>query len=257
MFAPPADDPLFGYHRCERVGCPRAGESRSRAGAGVVRSVREELSSARRGAATGRCRDDARAVQGEPMLRLAQAEREEALCLVCRTPGHERAAQASGLCVGVQSACVTRAARRSRRSSTAMRAPRRRGRAARSGAAWSTGVGGGRRPSERLCGVCRRRWRKHPGRDRRPTLERFIAAGPWQPPLDGRRAVMPERPGAGRVAAAGGAAVADRALCAHRRRWIGWRSAWAHVARAGVALGVGADVSCRVPISRSGRSRSR
>ena len=33
-----------------------------------------------------------------PMLRLAQAESEQALCLVCRTPGHERAAQASGLC---------------------------------------------------------------------------------------------------------------------------------------------------------------
>ena len=28
MFAPPADDPLFGYYRCERVRCPRAGESR-------------------------------------------------------------------------------------------------------------------------------------------------------------------------------------------------------------------------------------
>lgn len=28
VFAPPADDPLFGYLRCERVRCPRAGESR-------------------------------------------------------------------------------------------------------------------------------------------------------------------------------------------------------------------------------------
>jgi hypothetical protein len=27
-FAPPADDALFGYLRCERVRCPRAGESR-------------------------------------------------------------------------------------------------------------------------------------------------------------------------------------------------------------------------------------
>ena len=33
-----------------------------------------------------------------PMLRLAQADREEELCLVCRTPGHERATQANGLC---------------------------------------------------------------------------------------------------------------------------------------------------------------
>ena len=28
VFAPAADDPLFGYYRCERVRCPRAGESR-------------------------------------------------------------------------------------------------------------------------------------------------------------------------------------------------------------------------------------
>jgi len=25
VFAPPADDPLFGYHPCEREGCTRAG----------------------------------------------------------------------------------------------------------------------------------------------------------------------------------------------------------------------------------------
>ena len=33
-----------------------------------------------------------------PVLRLAQADREEELCLVCRTPGHERAARNNGLC---------------------------------------------------------------------------------------------------------------------------------------------------------------
>lgn len=27
VFAPPADDPLFGYHACERERCPRAGAS--------------------------------------------------------------------------------------------------------------------------------------------------------------------------------------------------------------------------------------
>ena len=46
---------------------------------------------------------------------------------------------------------------------------------------------------ERLCSACRRRWRKTAA-DRRPSIEQFIAEGPWQPPLDGRRAVMPEVP---------------------------------------------------------------
>ena len=46
---------------------------------------------------------------------------------------------------------------------------------------------------ERLCAVCRRRWRKNPP-DRRPSFEQFIADGPWRPELDGRRAVMPEVP---------------------------------------------------------------
>ena len=111
----------------------------------------------------------------------------------------------------------------SRSSSRAMSASRRRGRAARSGAAWSMGAGGGRLTDERLCEVCRRRLARAPAPIARPSLEQFVAAGPWQPPLDGRRAVMPEVPGARRVAAAGRAAAADRAVRGDRRRWIAWR----------------------------------
>ena len=115
-----------------------------------------------------------------PMLRLAQAEREQALCLVCRTPGHERAAQASGLC----SEC------------SRMRHDRGQTVEAFVNGRWALPAGvaaplvrplPGRRVSP--VGHYRRaavRGVSPPAgastrADRRPSFERFIAAGPWEP----------------------------------------------------------------------------
>jgi hypothetical protein len=46
-----------------------------------------------------------------------------------------------------------------------------------------------------FCRVCHRRWHHIATADRASVRERSLAAGPWQPPLDGWRAVMPAVPG--------------------------------------------------------------
>lgn len=191
VFAPAVDDPLFGYHRCERAGCPRAGQSdRARALGLCDADTRNYL--ARRDGQRGVPMTLAQ-FKAAPARRIAQATREEALCLVCCTPGHERVARHHGLCPDCNR---LRADRRQTIEAFiagderfAPAVPRR-----------SFGrclVDGCRRwavTDERLCNACRERWRRAPERLAPPTLAQFIAAGPWQPPLDGKRAVMPGVP---------------------------------------------------------------
>ena len=193
VFAPPADDPLFGYHRCERVDCPRAGESRRARALGLCDPCATNFCwRVERSAGTGEPETLER-FKRRPLRRHDQATREQALCLVCRTPGHERAARTRGLCVDC---CRHRLARRQTVEEFVAGHPRlgvpqprlsfgrclvddcRR---------WATNDRG-------FCQVCYRRWMKIPAEKRVAAREKFVAAGPWQPPLDGWRAAMPDVP---------------------------------------------------------------
>ena len=190
VFAPPADDPLFGYQGCERQGCVRAGSyDRSQALGLCDQCARNYLARLRGYRSSPLTLEQFKAM---PMLRLAQAEREEELCLVCRTPGHERAARLEGLCGECSRMRHARGQTVEAFVAGDDRYP----------PAWPRrGFGrcmvhGCRRwaiTDERLCPACRKRWHKLPA-DTRPSIEQFAAQGPWQPTLDGRRAVMPELP---------------------------------------------------------------
>jgi integrase len=229
VFAPPADDPLFGYHACERDGCTRAGSYDRSLALGLCDQCARNYLGRIRGYKSGPLTLEQ--FKAKPMLRLAQADREEELCLVCRTPGYERPARLNGLC----SEC------------SRMRHDRRQTIEAfvngddRYAPAWprrSFGrctVDGCRRwaiTDERLCTACRRRWRKLPA-EKRPPFERFLAAGPWEPGFDGTRAGMPELPELIEWQLLAGlqlliepyALITPLDLLA---------SAWAHVARSGV-----------------------
>ena len=213
MFAPPADDPLFGYHRCERVRCPRAGESRRARALGLCDPCATNfLRRVEKTAGTGEPETLER-FKRRPLRRHAQAEK-EALCLVCCTPGHERGARTLGLCVDCDR---HRRARRQTVEAFVAGHPR-------------LGVPQPRPSFGRclvddcrrwaisdlgFCRVCHRRWQNIPTADRASVRERFLAAGPWQPPLDGWRAADARGPGAGRVAAARRASAVDRALRGH------------------------------------------
>ena len=192
VFAPPADDPLFGYHRCERVRCPRAGESRPARELGLCDACAKNfLLRVAKTEPRGEP-ETLEAFKTRPLRRHAQAQK-EALCLVCRTPGHERGARTLGLCVDCDR---HRRARRQTVEAFVAGHPR-------------LGVPKPR-PSFGRClvddcrrwaisdlrfrRVCHRRWLNIPTANRSLERERFLAAGPWQPPLDGRRAVMPAVP---------------------------------------------------------------
>jgi len=108
------------------------------------------------------------------MLRLAQAEHGEQLCVVCRTPGHERAARLEGLC----GECSRMRYARGQTVEASVAGDDR------YSPAWpSRGFGrcmvhGCRRwaiTDERLCPACRKRWRKIPAA-RRPSIGQFAAA---------------------------------------------------------------------------------
>lgn len=158
VFAPAADDPLFGYHSCERTGCPRAGQmDRSRALGLCDVCPRNYLQ--RREGKRGPVPMTLEQFKAFPVRRVAQADREEQLCLVCCTPGHERAARNHGLCPECNRLRFDR-----RQTIEAFVAGDER---------WPPAVprkgfgrcmvDGCRRwavTDERLCGPCRRRWRR-------------------------------------------------------------------------------------------------
>jgi integrase len=186
VFAPAPDDALFGYHLCERVRCPRAGESdRSRA-LGLCEPCTKrfaELSTRTHDPVT-LARFNATALR-----RHFQAETEQTLCLVCCTPGHERGPRLQGLCSDCSRLCRDRG-----QSVAAHVAGDERFAPARPRPSFGRClVDGCRRwgaTGEGLCAACRERLRRIPEAER-PTMARFIARGAWSPLLDGRRAVMP------------------------------------------------------------------
>ena len=192
VFAPPADDPLFSYHRCERVRCPRAGESRRARALGLCDPCATNFLRKVANTEPGDETETLERFKRRPLRRHAQAEN-EALCLVCCTPGHERGARTLGLCVDCdrhrRARCQTVEAFVAGHPRLGAPQPRpsfgrclvddcRR---------WAISELG-------FCRVCHRRWHHIPTVDRASVRERFLAAGPWQPPLDGWRAVMPAVP---------------------------------------------------------------
>jgi integrase len=191
VFAPAPDDALFGYHSCERLGCPRAGQQdRSRALGlcdSCTRSYLRRLQGRQRAAAI-----TIEQFKALPAQKLALADREERLCLVCCTPGHERASRHHGLCPDCNRLRFDRGQTIEEHVAGDERFPPAVPR-------FSFGrcvVDRCRRwavTDERLCFACRRRWRR-PRADWRPSMSEFIAAGPWQPPFDGKQAPMPEVP---------------------------------------------------------------
>jgi integrase len=229
VFAPPADDALFGYHSCERAGCPRAGQMDRARALGLCDACTKNYLARR---------DGHRGVvmtleefKAFPARRVAQADRDERLCLVCCTPGHERASRHHGLCPD----CDRLRRDRGQTIETFVAGDERFPPAAPRCSFGRCLVKGCRRwavTDERLCTACRRRWRRVPP-DSRPLMSEFIAAGPWQPPLDGKRAVMPEVPDLVEWELLGGLQwLIEQYAVQTPLDFLG--SAWAHVARGGV-----------------------
>jgi integrase len=230
VFAPAADDALFGYHSCERAGCLRAGQmDRARALGLCDACTRNYLARVNGGRGVPMTLDQFKAF---PARRVAQADREERLCLVCCTPGHERASRNHGLCPECNRHRFDR-----RQTIEAFIAgderwpaavPRRtHGRCVVNGCRrWAV-------TDERLCKPCRDRWRRAPEQRHPPTMLEFIATGPWQLPFDGKRAVMPEVPELVEWQLLGGLQLLIEQYAVQTPLDM-LASAWAHVARAEV-----------------------
>jgi hypothetical protein len=193
VFAPPADDPLFGYNRCERVRCPRAGESRRARTLGLCDACAKNFYARVAKSQPGGEPETLERFKTRPLLRHDQAIKEQELCLVCRTPVHERAARTKGLCTDC---CRHRHARKQTveefvAGHARLGVPKPRPSFGRclvdDCRRWATNDRG-------FCQVCYRRWMHIPVEKRAASRGRFVAAGPWQPPLDGWRAAMPPVP---------------------------------------------------------------
>ena len=186
VFAPAADDPLFGYRLCERVRCPRAGESdRSRALGLCEPCTKRFVELSRRP-------EDPFTLErfkATALRRHAQAETEQTLCLVCRTPGHERAPALYGLCSSCSRLARDRGQTPAGHAAGDERWPPARPRPT-FGRCMVDGCRRWARSDERLCHACRQRLRRI-AVAKRPSMRQFIAQGPWTPLLNGREAVMP------------------------------------------------------------------
>ena len=181
VFAPSPDDLLFGWAPCERSGCGRGARGPAARRFGLCELCLVNYRSRYQGqlSVTG--------YKSKPVAREVHRE----LCLVCRTPGHQRPAQDKGLC----SACSR--LRRSRGVSVA-----------------AFVAGDDRHPPAAprpslplcdvvdcnqwveygrlgLCGRCYQRWSRE-----RPSLEGFKRAGvPARSPIfDGRHACLADLP---------------------------------------------------------------
>jgi len=231
VFAPAADDALFGYHPCERAECPRAGQTDRARALGLCDACTTNYLRRLNGhQGVPMTLDEFKAFQPR---RVAQADREERLCLVCCTPGHERASRHHGLCPD----CNRLRHDRRQTIEAYVAGDERFGPAIARSSFGRCVVDGCRRwavTDERLCKPCRERWRRVPERRcRRPITLEFIAAGPWQPPLDGKRAVMPELPELVEWELLGGLQLLIEQYALQTPLDF-LASAWAHVARAGV-----------------------
>jgi hypothetical protein len=88
VFAPRPDDPLFGWASCERSGCGRGARGPAARQLGLCELCLVNYRSRYQGQLS------VMEYKGKPVRR----EVDRALCLVCRTSGHERPAQDKGLC---------------------------------------------------------------------------------------------------------------------------------------------------------------
>jgi integrase len=181
VFAPSPDDPLFGWASCERSGCGRGARGPAARRLGLCELCLVNYRSRYQGQLS------VTEYERKPVTREVGRE----LCLVCRTPGHQRPAQRQGLC----NACSR--ARRSRGVSVAAFVAgddRHPPAASRSSlplcdvvdcCQW---VEYGRLG---LCGRCYQRWSRE-----RPSLDGFKRAGvPARSPIfDGRHACLADLP---------------------------------------------------------------
>ncbi len=181
VFAPSPDDSLFGWAPCERSGCGRGARGPTGRRLGLCELCLSNYRSRYEGQLS------VVEYKRKPVVR----EGHSVLCLVCRTPGHQRPAQREGLC----SACSR--LRRLRGVSVAAlvagddRHPPATPRASLrlcDVADCSRRVEYGRLG---LCGRCYRRWSRE-----RPSLDGFKRAGvPAPSPIfDGRRACFADLP---------------------------------------------------------------
>ena len=88
VFAPISDDPLFGWAPCERSGCVRGARGPTGRRLGLCELCLSNY----------RSRYEGQLSVAEYKRRPVVCEVDRALCLVCRTPGHQRPAQREGLC---------------------------------------------------------------------------------------------------------------------------------------------------------------
>jgi len=171
VFAPAADDPLFGYHLCERVRCPRAGDSDRARALGLCEPCTRSFLRSAQLAATGGPQTLAQ-FKATGLRRYVQAETEQTLCLVCRTPGHERIATNRGLCRECNRLRHARGQSIAELVAGDQRfAPARPRRSF--GRCLVDGCGRWAWTGERLCKCCRMRQRKIPAVER-PTLDAAV-----------------------------------------------------------------------------------
>lgn len=181
-FCPPQSDPLFGWTLCERVGCRRGGYEGPGARAGLCDGCYTNYRNTY--VAKGVSVDEYKQMPYRATRRPADGDVE--LCLVCRTPDHERRVRRGKLC----QAC---AALRSSRGQTLDQyvngddrfppaAPRRTlPPCEMRGCEYDLEI-----VSHGLCRACDQRWRKHRAKDDRLTLEQFKRLGMFSCVSDGR-----------------------------------------------------------------------
>lgn len=88
VFAPSPDDPLFGWAPCERSGCARGARGPAARRLGLCELCLVNY----------RSRYQGQLSVTEYKRKPVRREVDRGLCLVCRTPGHQRPAQREGLC---------------------------------------------------------------------------------------------------------------------------------------------------------------
>lgn len=88
VFAPGPDDPLFGWAPCERSGCGRGARGPAARQLGLCELCLVNY----------RSRHQDQLSVSEYKRKPVRRVVDRALCLVCRTPGHQRPAQREGLC---------------------------------------------------------------------------------------------------------------------------------------------------------------
>ena len=190
VFAPPQDDPLFGWAPCQRVGCSRGGFRDASHACGLCDYCLHFLWQWASDRDLDRTSPEVIAAFKREPLRRSPPVRAQARCRVCRTPGHERPAHRLGLCSTCADQCLRRGQTPDDYVHGDVRFPPAQPRVGYGDCgvegcprlAWS-GTG--------LCKSCDRRYtRVVPDRDPEK-LAAFCRQGPWTEQHDGRTAKVP------------------------------------------------------------------